>query len=207
MHPSPAGVLDQVPRAFHRSPGRELCLGASRRSSGPIERQLEDADKERRIDDRAGRNDIAGQGQGQGNAHRRDDRPAAWQLLHVRAVETVAQRTGDTWLIVAPHVRCASYTITMKPIEGKQRYEGTFVHDFFYTGLARDLLRVLIAGGGRLGMQPGGRFCRRRRNPCDSFPYQRSASRLSSAQASRPKSRSNFAETGRAAGSNPLPDS
>jgi regulator of RNase E activity RraA len=51
-------------------------------------------------------------------------------------VETVAERTGDTWLIVASHMRCATYTITIKPVEGKQRYEGTVVHDFFYTGLA-----------------------------------------------------------------------
>lgn len=51
-------------------------------------------------------------------------------------VEAVAERTGDTWMIVAPHRSCATYTITIKPVEGKQRYEGTFVHDFFYSGLA-----------------------------------------------------------------------
>jgi hypothetical protein len=51
-------------------------------------------------------------------------------------VDAVADRTGDGWLIVASHRTCATYTITIKPVEGKQRYEGTIVHDFFYTGLA-----------------------------------------------------------------------
>ena len=34
------------------------------------------------------------------------------------------------------HRSCATYTITIKPVEGEQRYEGTLVHDLFYTDLS-----------------------------------------------------------------------
>ena len=44
-------------------------------------------------------------------------------------VETVAMKAGDSWQIAVPSVRCASYSITLKPIESKQRFEGVYTTD------------------------------------------------------------------------------
>jgi hypothetical protein len=47
------------------------------------------------------------------------------------AVETDAQRAEGAWKFSFPSRYCQSnWTITIKPIEGKQRFEGIYVTDF-----------------------------------------------------------------------------
>ena len=56
-------------------------------------------------------------------------------VIHTQAwcdfgtVETVAEKRGDSWQISVPHRRCPSFFITIKPVEAKQRFEGTFTND------------------------------------------------------------------------------
>lgn len=45
------------------------------------------------------------------------------------SVETVAEMKDGAWRISAPSLRCASYVMVLKPVEGKRRFEGTFTGD------------------------------------------------------------------------------
>lgn len=45
------------------------------------------------------------------------------------SIETVAEMKDGFWRISAPSLRCASYVILIKPIEGKRRFEGNFTGD------------------------------------------------------------------------------
>lgn len=56
--------------------------------------------------------------------------PPHGSLCMFGTVESVADRQGTGWQIAAPHMRCASYFLTVKPVEGKQRFEGTMTNDF-----------------------------------------------------------------------------
>lgn len=39
-------------------------------------------------------------------------------------VSTVAERSAGAWSISAPSIRCPSFTINIRPVEGKQQFEG-----------------------------------------------------------------------------------
>ncbi len=41
-------------------------------------------------------------------------------------VDAVGEKKGDGWEINAPGTRCASWLIKLKPVDGKQKFEGTF---------------------------------------------------------------------------------
>lgn len=43
--------------------------------------------------------------------------------------ETSATRSDGAWTMTAGKGRCATYTITVRPVEGKQRYEGQYTND------------------------------------------------------------------------------
>jgi hypothetical protein len=48
----------------------------------------------------------------------------------VKAVETVAEKSNGAWKFAVRVPECLTYTITIAPVEGKQRFEGTYTTDF-----------------------------------------------------------------------------
>ena len=48
----------------------------------------------------------------------------------VKPVETVAERGNGGWKFAVRIPECLTYTITIAPVEGKQRFEGTYTTDF-----------------------------------------------------------------------------
>jgi len=43
--------------------------------------------------------------------------------------DSIANRSGDSWVITVPHRRCASFLITIHRVEGMQRFEGTYTNE------------------------------------------------------------------------------
>ena len=48
----------------------------------------------------------------------------------VKPVETIAERANGGWRFAVRVPECLTYTITIAPVEGKQRLEGTYTTDF-----------------------------------------------------------------------------
>ena len=49
-------------------------------------------------------------------------------------VATTAERKDDSWQITASNPRCSTFNIVIKPVEGKQRFEGSYTGSRGTTG-------------------------------------------------------------------------
>jgi hypothetical protein len=46
----------------------------------------------------------------------------------------VAERQGGSWQIQVRNIRCASFSINIRRVDGKQRFEGSFTNDVGTSG-------------------------------------------------------------------------
>lgn len=52
--------------------------------------------------------------------------PNKYGVCRFGSVEATATREGGSWNIPVSHPRCTAYLFTIHPVEGKQRFEGTW---------------------------------------------------------------------------------
>lgn len=52
--------------------------------------------------------------------------PNKYGVCDFGSVEATATREGESWNIPVSHPRCTAYLFTIHPVDGKQRFEGTW---------------------------------------------------------------------------------